>query len=58
MDLEVGQLAQVKQEDIDWKEGKKDKEGKSLYFEGNMMVHYSDNKMMAPPTFVRFSRAL
>jgi hypothetical protein len=52
MDLEVGQLAQVKQEDIDWKEGK------PLYVEGNMMVHYLDTKMMAPSTFVRFSRAL
>jgi hypothetical protein len=46
MDLEVGQLAKVKQKDIDWtrKERKTRKEGKSLHFEGNMMVHYSKNK--------------
>lgn len=46
-------------EHIDWiaRWGNAAKEGKSPYFEGNMMVSYSDTKIMAP-TFVRFSRAL
>ena len=49
----------VSEPDINWisRWGKEDKNGSTPYFQGNMRVHYSDQKQMAA-TFLRFSRAL
>jgi hypothetical protein len=53
------QNQKVSESDINWisRWGKETESGKSPYFQGNMRVHYSDQKQMAA-TFLRFSQAL
>ena len=51
--------ARVSEDDIKWisRWTKTDKDGNTPYFQGDMIVRYSDSKMMVP-MYVRFSQAL
>ena len=53
------QNQRVSETDINWisRWGREGDSGKSPYFQGNMRIHYSDQRQMAA-TFLRFSQAL